>query len=275
MRLKLTRDAGELIERAGPFLGARLERNILATVAGNAAQHGYQGLFAFGIDDGDHVAYVALRTPPWPLLTSELPSPADADLLVAEWLAHDADATGVSGPPGTARAISAAWTKATGRRTHLARSEAIHTLSEVRDPPRPAAGTLRAPAAEERTLIISWLRAFNDEVRDGIGEPEQLLSDRATGGGVFVWDDGGQAVCLVGCSPAVNGVARVAPVYTPPELRGRGYAGTAVAALSRRLLDRGAHHCMLYTDLANPTSNRIYAEVGYVRFADWEEHVFE
>ena len=31
---------------------------------------------------------------------------------------------------------------------------------------------------------------------------------------------------------------------------------------------------MLYTDLANPTANKIYAEVGYRRFGDWEEHAF-
>ncbi len=122
--------------------------------------------------------------------------------------------------------------------------------------------------------MIGWLHAFNEEVVGGMGEPEQLLKDRAAAGGLFSWDDGGRAVCLVGHSPVVAGVARVAPVYTPPDLRGRGYAGTAVAALSRRLLERGAERCMLYTDLANPTSNKIYAEVGYVRFAEWEEHVF-
>jgi predicted GNAT family acetyltransferase len=31
---------------------------------------------------------------------------------------------------------------------------------------------------------------------------------------------------------------------------------------------------MLFTDLANPTSNKIYAEIGYRRVADWEEHAF-
>jgi uncharacterized protein len=274
VRLTLTGDAGELVARSEQFLGAAMERNILATVAVNAAAHGYEGLFAFGVDERDEVVYAALRTPPWPLLTSELPSSRDADKLVAEWAVRDADVPGVSGPPASARAISRAWTDATGRQTHLARSEAIHALSEVRDPPRPASGTLRAPTADERSLLISWLRAFNDEVRDGIGEPEQMLGDRATHGGVFVWDDG-QPACLVGCSPVVNRVARVAPVYTPPELRGRGYAGTAVAALSRWLLEHGADRCMLYTDLANPTANKIYAEVGYARFAEWEEHFFD
>jgi predicted GNAT family acetyltransferase len=64
-------------------------------------------------------------------------------------------------------------------------------------------------------------------------------------------------------------------VYTPPHRRRRGYAGSAVAAASRRALAGGATTCMLFTDLANPTSNKIYAEVGYRRAGDWEEHAFE
>jgi hypothetical protein len=47
------------------------------------------------------------------------------------------------------------------------------------------------------------------------------------------------------------------------------------AATSRRALARGARTCILYTDLLNPTSNKIYAEVGYRRVADWEELAFE
>jgi predicted GNAT family acetyltransferase len=32
---------------------------------------------------------------------------------------------------------------------------------------------------------------------------------------------------------------------------------------------------MLFTGLANPTSKKIYAEVGFRRYADWEEQSFE
>jgi predicted GNAT family acetyltransferase len=67
---------------------------------------------------------------------------------------------------------------------------------------------------------------------------------------------------------------RVGPVYTPPACRGRGYASAAVASLSQRLLDDGASRCMLFTDLSNPTSNKIYDALGYRRFADWEERRF-
>jgi hypothetical protein len=90
----------------------------------------------------------------------------------------------------------------------------------------------------------------------------------------MVWDDG-QPVSMIGLAPEVAGVVRIGPVYTPPPHRRRGYAGSAVAAASRRALAGGAARCMLFTDLANPTSNKIYAEVGYRRVADWEEIALE
>jgi len=59
-----------------------------------------------------------------------------------------------------------------------------------------------------------------------------------------------------------NGV-RIGPVYTPPELRGRGYASALVAGTSQQLLDGGKRFCFLFTDLANPTSNGVYQRLGY------------
>jgi predicted GNAT family acetyltransferase len=67
---------------------------------------------------------------------------------------------------------------------------------------------------------------------------------------------------------------RIGAVYTPPELRGRGYASALVAALSARLLAGGRRFCFLYTDLANPTANRIYARIGYERVCDAAEIAF-
>lgn len=58
------------------------------------------------------------------------------------------------------------------------------------------------------------------------------------------------------------GVARVGPVYTPPDRRGRGFGSSATAAATRDILDRPAIP-VLYADLANPTSNRIYQRLGY------------
>ncbi len=67
--------------------------------------------------------------------------------------------------------------------------------------------------------------------------------------------DGPQAF---GAEPPLFG-----PVYTPPGLRRRGYAGALTVAVSRAALDAGADEVVLFTDLANPTSNALYQRLGY------------
>jgi predicted GNAT family acetyltransferase len=92
-------------------------------------------------------------------------------------------------------------------------------------------------------------------------------------GGQLVWDDG-EPVCTLGVSPEIGGTVRIGPVYTPPAVRSHGYASSAVAAACRAALAGGARRCMLFTDVLNPTSNKIYAALGFERFGDWEEHEF-
>ena len=91
----------------------------------------------------------------------------------------------------------------------------------------------------------------------------------------MLWEDGGEAVSVSGWGgPTPNGI-RIGPVYTPPALRGRGYATALVAELSQALLDEGRSFCFLFTDLANPTSNAIYERIGYVRVCESAMVAFE
>ena len=57
-------------------------------------------------------------------------------------------------------------------------------------------------------------------------------------------------------------------MYTPDDLRRRGYASACVAALSAHALSTGAETCILYTQLHNATSNRIYRRIGYEPIAE-------
>ena len=67
---------------------------------------------------------------------------------------------------------------------------------------------------------------------------------------------------------------RIGPVYTPPELRGHGYASNLVAGVTQRQLDAGRDYVFLFTDLANPTSNKIYQDIGYQPVNDIDEWDF-
>ncbi len=223
-------------------------------------------MFAYGLaEGGEEVVFAAMRTPPFPLLTSPLDDAADAEPLVERWLQDDPDLPSVTGVPGTARAIAAAWARRTGGATRRTMSEAMHVLSEVRDPPRPAPGRLRVATTDDRDLLVAWMADFVVEAGlIGAAQAAGMVDARLRHQGLLVWDDG-RPVSMIGVAPEVSGVVRIGPVYTPAQHRRRGYAGSAVATASRRALAAGAARCMLFTDLANPTSNKIYAEVGYRR----------
>jgi RimJ/RimL family protein N-acetyltransferase len=276
MRFALTRNADEFAARAERLLSERIECNVLATVlmtVRDGVRAGSSVMLGYGVGDDDEVQFAALRTPPHPMLAS--PLEGSASEFVELWLQADPELDGVTSVPDTARAIAAAWAERTGGATRRRLREAMHILDEVQDPPRPAAGRLRPADAADRPLLVAWMREFVLEAGvSGAAHAEAIIDGRMRRDGVLVWDDQ-QPVSMVGVTPVVAGVVRIGPVYTPPAQRRRGYAGSAVAAASRRALAGGADRCMLYTDLDNPTSNRIYAEVGYRRVGDWEEIALE
>jgi predicted GNAT family acetyltransferase len=90
---------------------------------------------------------------------------------------------------------------------------------------------------------------------------------------VYLWADG-EPVSLAARRRQLPHGASVGPVYTPPAMRGHGYATACVAALSQAILDAGAHFCTLFTNLANPTTNRIYQRIGYQPLCDFGEYSF-
>ena len=93
--------------------------------------------------------------------------------------------------------------------------------------------------------------------------PAEAVDDRLSYGGLTLWEVDGSAVSLAGINRPAAGVVRVGPVYTPPGHRQRGYGGAVTTAVSRAALDTGADEIVLFTDLANPTSNALYQRLGY------------
>jgi len=277
MRLTLTRNAELFAASAGAFLAEQPERNVMATVlmqARDGRSTAGAPLFAYGVDDDGGVCAAALRTPPWPLLACGFDTAGVAELL-GNWLREDRDVPGVSGEPEVVRAIAGAWEHLTGGRSRLRMRQAMHMLTEVTGPPQPAQGHLRPARGSERDLLTAWERAFILDAGNRVSdEAEQSVQTRLSTGAQYVWENI-DPVSTLALSPMVSGTTRIGPVYTPPEHRRHGYASSAVADLSRHVLDSGANRVMLFTDLANPTSNKIYATVGFRRFSDWEEHTFE
>ena len=93
----------------------------------------------------------------------------------------------------------------------------------------------------------------------------QLIDD----GMLWLWEDGGETVALALRTPAAVGVARIISVYTPPELRGRRYAGAIAAQACSDALARDAERVVLFTDAGNPAPNKVYERIGFRPLADY------
>jgi len=208
-----------------------------------------------------------LHTPPFPLLLSAVTRPAAADL--AQALAGR-PLDGVNADPAVAEAFAGFWLGATGCGVRLRRRERLYRLAELSWPEPLPGGGPRGAAGPDAALLTDWFTAFTREVHEGVGGEDQAaaVADRLSYRGITVWEAEGVPVSVAGVSRQVAGMARVGPVYTPPELRGRGYASAATAAASRQALDAGAAEVLLFTDLANPVSNSIYQRIGYRPVAD-------
>jgi predicted GNAT family acetyltransferase len=133
--------------------------------------------------------------------------------------------------------------------------------------PRGVAGSARLATVDDRALLREWIAAFMVEAHD-IPAAAQEVADRAIEQGCWLWlDETGAPVSLAARRAVVGGSARIGPVYTPPTRRGHGYGSAVTAAASDAVLRDGGIP-VLFTDLANPTSNKIYQLLGYRRVED-------
>jgi predicted GNAT family acetyltransferase len=112
-------------------------------------------------------------------------------------------------------------------------------------------------------LIIRWIGEFHDEIGERNADLAAIADDRLTYGGITLWEDDGEPVSMATRSRPSSAMIRVQLVYTPPELRGHGYAAGATFAATRNALTTGVRDVVLNTDLANPTANRLYSRLGY------------
>lgn len=222
------------------------------------------------VELGGRVVAVAMRTPPHQAILSRVDAPAAMPLLAPDLLDADPALPGIMGPAAVSLAVAEEWSRLTGRAHRWSRAQRIFQLETV-IPVTGVPGKLRRATEVDRDLAVAWVRAFAVEAGDDVmaSQVERSVDARlaSTAGGISLWEDGGP-VSLVGCGGPTPHSMRIGPVYTPPEHRRQGYASAATAALSQMLLDGGRRFVFLFTDLANPTSNRIYQAIGYRPVAD-------
>src|SRR3984957_11253418 len=226
-------------------------------------------LFGWWQEPDGEVSAAFLHTPPFPVALTSVPVPAAVAL--AQALA--ARTRTVRG--GDADPFARAWHELTGYTAELLMRSRIFQLGGLRWPdPRPP-GQARVAGPADRSLLIAWSEAFHREAQSGPEDLESMVDGRLSYRGLSLGEDAGQPVSMAGLTRMGAGQGRGGPVYTPPRLRGRGYAGGVTCALSKAARGAGAARVLLFTDLANPTSNALYQRLGYQPLEDravWSFH---
>lgn len=268
----------ELLTSARDFLSRTLalrtadpfRTNILGSVATSVADGSLtydDYLWWIATNELGQVVGAAMRTAPHGMVLSPMSSHAISELALAV-SKHDDALPSVSGPTSVVVDFIENYRKTLSagsqRRSALEEEHLLYALTELSMPW--VGGKMNTATQEDFGFLLDWYRNFGDDTGVFMPNPEGSIRAGLGRGSYRFWVVGEERVSMAGHAPLVDTpdgkIARIGPVYTPPEHRRNGYAGALTAAVSRELLDFGAR-VMLYTDAENPTSNSIYRKIGF------------
>ncbi|MEV5963035.1 GNAT family N-acetyltransferase [Kribbella sp. NPDC051952] len=272
MDVRVTTDAQAFEQTVFPFLQQDpvLHTIIMSNVherANGSIKAQDEASYFVSVHVGEVVG-VAMRTPGRGVylgaLREDLAAPiadAYADLLP--------ELAGVAGDRPAAARFAERWCELRDSQATESKGTRLHKLGTLTELSADS-GTPRIMHADEVDLVASWAGDGFAEIAAGSrGWAERRFRE----GTMWIWDVDGEPVSMVGYHLPIFGVCRIGPVYTPPEHRRHGYAGALTSHVSAEILAQGNQAC-LYTDLANPTSNKIYHEAGYRSVADFVDYDF-
>jgi RimJ/RimL family protein N-acetyltransferase len=233
--------------------------NVMLSILGGTARAAPTEFWSLGA-----AGSCAIKTPGRPILLGALDEAACAKLADE---VRGLDFPGVSGPDETAL-----WF-ARGAEAHgIAFAERLPLqVLELRARPRfpGVAGAARPVTGEDTALYAEWLGAFAREATPHDPPPtREALAKSAANGNQLFWTVDGAPVSVAGIGRRTRNGAVINGVYTPPALRGRGYAGSAVAALVEKGYAEGKSFACLFVDRRNPASNRCYAKIGFTPYCE-------
>lgn len=227
------------------------------------------------VENGQTVT-AAIQTPPMNLVITY--ASKNELKVLADYLAKEqVQFPGVVGPASESEVFASIWADLSGQKFTLGMGQKIYKIENVIIPK--VSGNLRPALKNEIELVTQWTTEFANESlpppeRKGSEHWRPLAIRKIEKEQVYLWifDEKPVSMAHVG-RPTRNGIS-VSGVYTPPHLRKNGYASAVVAHASQKMLDSGKKFCVLYTDLSNPTSNKIYQNVGYREVSDSKHFLF-
>ena len=275
MKLKVlfSEDPAVVLENAAAFLSSEpVLHNLILSILRSRVAEGDPGRYWIAFR-GERAVGVAVQSPlDFPVTLT--PMEPSAVLAIVDAIAESGvKLCGVNGDAPTAATFAGQWSERCKSAATPFQGTRLYELLKLEEIP-PAEGQLRQAGPSDRGLMVLWTRAFQEQIGESAHDSELRVDRALAARQLWLWDQNGESTSMAVSRQPVEGVVRLSGVYTPPEKRKHGYATACVHALSKHLLGRG-HRCVLYTDLANPTSNSIYRRIGYRAVAEALRYRFE
>jgi uncharacterized protein len=272
-KVLFSEDPGFVLRRADEFLSSQpVLHNLILWILHSRMAQGDPGRYWIAFHGEKPVGVVVQSPLDYPATLT--PMDSRAVMAVVDAIAQaGATLPGVNGDAATAASFAGQWGERCKSAAIPFQGMRLYELLELGEVTR-VEGKLRQAASSDRSLMIQWTRAFQNEINEPADDTELRVDRQLAAGQLWVWDQHGETTSMAGSRTPVQGVVRLSGVYTPPEKRRHGYAAACVHALSKHLR-AGGYRCILYTDLGNPTSNSIYRRIGYRAAAEALRYRFD
>lgn len=242
----------------------------------------FEGTWVAAIESG---AVTAVAAHFWNgMLILQVPAPETREAVARAAVARSGrELKGMTGP----------WTQVEATRRALgleARAASLDSredlfsldLAELQVPESLASGRVecRPPREEELELAARWRVAFSVEALGRADGEEALAAARADIarlrdlGSQWILLEDGQAVAYSAFNARLPDMVQIGGVWTPPELRGRGYARAVVAGSLVAARREGATRAILFTGVENAAARRAYEALGFRVVGDYGLVIF-
>jgi predicted GNAT family acetyltransferase len=269
-------DSEAFLRHAGPLLRKHaIDNNVMLGIIRGLRSEPQDSALMLGIERGERPCLAAVMTPPYRLLVSQGDATA-VPSLVARVVEIGVPVSGVLGLVEMAQAFAGEWQRATGQSVTPGVEMTLYATRQAILPDG-IPGRLRATTEADAQWVSEAYADFTEEI---FASEEERRTSRDTAvkmlrrGLVFLWELGGAPVSMACFRYVTDDGVRIAPVFTPPAERGKGYASACVGHLTRQLLHGGVAWCSLFADVADPMANRLYRRLGYEEAVSYRHYDF-
>lgn len=267
----------EFKTKTASFLEAdEAKHNLILGINQSVIEGQYQKISPLfcGVSQDGKVLAAGLRTPPFPLLLSEMDDKCLE--LLADQL-KDESLSGVVAINPVAKNFSEIWSQKTGKSFELSMAQKIYSISEVKAP-EARGGFVTFATMKDLESVTDWMMDFAKEAtpneRIPRSERRKRVEIQIKDKNVYLWKVEGVPKCMGVVAGTTPNGARIGYLFTPVKFRGQGFGSRTIAAITQKQLDSGKKFCFLYTDASNPTSNKIYQDIGYKYVCDSSSYLF-